>query len=270
MKKEIEIAEQKKIQINILKETVRVCEENNLIYFLGGGTLLGAVRHQGYIPWDNDIDIMLPRKDYEKLLEIFNRCSKKNYKLLSYKYNKGYYYPFNKIVNINTEVIENKFRRIEELGIYIDVFPIDFLPEENKNIKKIFRYYKFRERIIDVYRTTEIERVTNNKIKLLCKKMLIQIIKKEKIMKKILKQMDEVAQRYDNTSMVACVSGRYMEKEIMPSSYISDYTLVRFEDEEYKIPIGYDEYLTKHYGNYMELPPEEKRIPDHDVTVFWK
>ena len=266
----INIEEQKQIQIEILKEVKKICDSNNLNYYLGGGTLLGAVRHKGYIPWDDDIDIMMLRKDYEKLLEIFNKQCDKKYKLLCYKNTKDYYYPFTKIVNIQTKLEETKLRPIAEMGLFIDVFPIDFLPEEDKKITKIFKSYARWYSLVSVYQAKPEKLTAKSKSKMIIKKIILPILEKFKLYSKILKKIDKIIIKYNNTSKVACITGRYQEKEIMPSSYIAEYKLVDFEGEKYKIPAGYDEYLTKHYGDYMELPPEEKRVKEHDNSAYWK
>ena len=266
----ININEEKKMQLAILEEFKNICDSNNISYYLGGGTLLGAIRHKGYIPWDDDIDVMLPRKDYEKLLQIFNYECDNEYKLISYKNEKDYYYPFAKIVNLETEIIEKNYKTIKNMGVYIDVFPIDFLPNNKYKINRIIKKYKLLNSLILIHSTKNLEIVTSSKSKLLIKKIILSIIERKRLWKKILKSIDNIAIRYQDTDTVACISGRYFEKEIMPSSYISDYTLVDFEGEKYKAPIGYDAYLKKHYGEYMKLPPKDKQIPDHDNKVYWK
>lgn len=265
----IGMEEQKRIQLDILKELKYVCDKNNIDYSLGGGTLLGAIRHKGYIPWDDDIDIMLMRSEYEKLLNIFNNESrKKEYKLISYKNTTNYYYPFAKIVNVKTRLIEDSYRDLEEMGIYIDIFPIDYLPNEEQKVKKIYKKYKLENKLLGIYKYNKDS--TANKKKMYLKKVIRFFLVKLKIYKLILSSIDNLCKKYVKTNKVACISGRYFEKEIMPSEYISDYVQVDFEGESYKAAKGYDEYLTKHYGNYMELPPKEKQISNHNNIAFWK
>ncbi len=262
--------EQKKIQLKILKYTADICKENNIKYFLGGGTLLGAIRHKGYIPWDDDIDIMIPREDYEKLIELFSVNENSDYKLLCYKNCDDYYYPFAKIVNKRTKMEELKFNDIKEMGIYIDVFPIDFLPNNEKKIKQIFKKYDKIYKLVAIQNARCLNKVTESKIKLFLKKLLLPIVRKPKVRKMLLKKIDKLAYNYKDTDKVACISGRYLEVEIMPKEYISDSILVDFEDMKFTIPVGYDEYLRKHYGDYMKLPPKEKQVAEHETVAYWR
>ena len=270
MGKEISLEEQRNIQIELLKELKGICDKNNLKYALGGGTLLGAIRHKGYIPWDDDVDLMMPRKDYEILLKIFEENCKENHKILTYINTKDYYYSFAKIVDTNTSLKEGGLRPIETLGVYIDVFPIDFLPNDEKSIKKIFKEYNFLYKAISAYKFSDISQVPKNKVKLFFKRITLYFVKTFNLIPKVLKKLDHIAIEYEDTSKVACVSGRYAEKEIMPREFIEKYILADFEGEKYKIPEDYDEYLTKHYDNYMELPPEDKRKTEHHNIAYWR
>ncbi len=266
----IELEELKKIQLDILKYTVEICNKYKLTYFLGGGTLLGAVRHKGYIPWDDDIDIMMPRKDYEKLLEVFNEESPEEYSLLSYRETTDYFYAFAKIVDFRTCLKEPELKLNENMGIYIDVFPIDYLSNNMKKNKKIFRKYQIMERLLSVNMLDDIGYSTESKMKLFIKRLVFPIIRWRKVSKYLLRKMDLLGSRYNGTQFVGCISGTYAEKEIMPSSYISTSTLLKFEGSEYTAPVGYKEYLVKHYGDYMKLPPKEQRKCTHGNIAFWR
>ena len=134
--REIQFEEMKKIELNILIYFTEVCEENNLRYYLGGGTLLGAVRHKGFIPWDDDIDVMMPRPDFQKLLSL--SINNENYNIIK-PGTAGYYYNFAKLVDTRTILEEKGIKRIDGLGVYIDIFPLDGMPETPDARKKRFK-----------------------------------------------------------------------------------------------------------------------------------
>ena len=234
MKKEVTLTECKKIEIEILDYVTELCNKNNLTYFLGGGTLLGAVRHKGFIPWDDDVDIMMPREDYDKLAQVISNIDNNRFLYLNYKDNNDYYYPFAKVVDKRTKVKELDCKEIKDLGVYIDIFPIDNVSDDMQENK-----LKWYMSIFNNY-------------------------------KKVLEKMENLGKKYPNSNTVACITGRYFEKEIMPKSYIEDFIMAKFEDREYKIPKGYDLYLTKHYGDYMQLPPKEKQVSNHDNIAYWR
>ncbi len=270
-KREVTLEEQRKIQIDLLNELRRVCDENNIKYFLAGGSLLGAIRHKGYIPWDDDIDINMLKEDYDKFLKIFNEKCNNKMKAVSYKNMDGYYYQFAKVTNLETVLVEKNSRDIPGLGVNIDIFPLYYLPDNNpKALDKIYKKQKFLYSFINMYKTKDIEKATKNKFKLILKKIAIPIIDKLKIYKIALRKIENLTKKYKKTNTVAYIGGRYARKEIMPASYVSDYKYAEFEGEEYKIPIEIEEYLTKHYGNYMELPPENERVNEHENIVYWK
>lgn len=141
MKKEIKVEELKQIQLDILKFVDKFCKENNLKYFLAYGTLLGAVRHKGYIPWDDDIDIIMFREDYEKFVTTFKDV---NYKVFATEVNSKYPYPFAKVGDTRTYYME-EIKDVIDTGVNIDVFPLDYLPENR--IKDICNKRNFLQKV---------------------------------------------------------------------------------------------------------------------------
>ena len=266
--KEVSLEEQKKMELDILKYVTEICDKNYLRYFLGGGTLLGAVRHNGFIPWDDDIDIMMPREDYCKLATLMRNLTHDRFIYLDYESCDGYFYPFAKVVDKRTRIIEKDCKLIEKLGVYIDVFPIDEVSDDYEENEKLFRKYKLYDFMLAAYKMKKPTK--NNVFKLIIKYILKLYMNLFSNYKKIIKKIELLGKKYKNTNTVACISGRYFDKEIMPSSYIDTYKLQKFENYEFKIPVGYDEYLTKHYGNYMKLPPKEKQISNHSTEVYWR
>ena len=143
MDKELSLDEVRSIQLEILEYIDYVCKENKIEYWLDGGTLIGAVRHGGYIPWDDDIDIIIRRKDYDRALQLFDEYSNR-FKVLSHKKTDGYYYAFGKVIDTNTRLVEKGIKPINEMGVYVDIFPLDYIPSNNEELVKfydaVFRY----------------------------------------------------------------------------------------------------------------------------------
>lgn len=266
--KQIELEEIKRIELDILRHIKRVCEENNLRYFLAGGTLLGAVRHKGFIPWDDDIDISMPRPDYENLITLMEDNDK--YMLLK-PGDIGYYYNFAKVIDNDTLLVENGCAPIANMGVYIDIFPLDGMPEEGVAIdrhfaalkevrtrinsfsfiktklrKNLYMYFK----IINTYRR-------NNK-----KKDLISLQK--------LYTSTALRYEYDDSKYVYATGGAYDKKDIFLKNLFSDGVDVEFEGEFFKAPTEWDVYLRQLYGDYMQLPPIVKRISNHNYTAVYK
>ena len=264
MKKEITLDELRELQLNILDKIHEFCINSHIRYSLGGGTLLGAVRHKGYIPWDDDIDIMLPRPDYERFLKEFE--GKFDWlKLQHYKNDDTYYFPFAKVYDTRTVLIEEGAIN----GIYVDVFPIDGLPDE----KGLSEYYnQFRRYVLMLCKTNKYYKfqIGHNRYFLYIKYLLKRILYPNR--KDIIKRLEALYRRYsfDESYYAGAIVGRYAEKEHMEKSVFTKYVKVAFENHHYNCIADFDEYLRKHYGDYMQLPPVEKRVSNHEFIAYWK
>lgn len=139
--KQITQEELKNIQVNILDRVKAFCDANEIEYFLFAGTLLGAVRHKGYIPWDDDIDICMRRKDYDRFFEVFNTDRKDGLRAIDYKNEKGYYLASGKVIDDRT-IMQETTNFDKKIGVYIDVFPLDDLPENVKELRRLDRKIK--------------------------------------------------------------------------------------------------------------------------------
>lgn len=268
--KELSLKEIKEVQLGMLKYFIKVCKENNLKWFLSGGTLLGAIRHKGYIPWDDDIDLFMPRKDYRKFLELVK--DNKEYTILNpYDY-EDYYYLFSKLVDNRTVLYETgSSTKNEKMGVFIDIFPLDGLPENYGDIEKhYYRLVKLNRRYINSITHTDIHGFKNRlkqtiKIPYIMYCKLVGIQHWKKLILETMEKYD-----YDEGGYVGFIVSLFGLKQILNRRIFADSVDVEFEGETVPAPVGYVEYLTTLYGDYMQLPPEEKRVTPHTYDAYWR
>jgi lipopolysaccharide cholinephosphotransferase len=265
--KAIDSEELKRIQVDILKAVCRFCEDAKLRYFLCAGTMLGAIRHKGFIPWDDDIDIMMPRPDYEIFVRNF-KADHDYYKVYSISITKDYDYLFAKVSDERTLLLE-KFNE-NKIGVNIDVFPIDGFPSSK------FRGY-LHYLIIKIFKCCYVRKiVTIRYIENILKKIIITIwriflfaIPKSVFSNLIQKKAKKIP--YETSKLLGIVVWGYGKREICRRDVFNDYILVEFENNQFRAMIGYDEYLNNVYGDYMKFPPIEKRKSYHKrIGTFWK
>lgn len=279
--KEIFMDEIKKIEIEILKDVARFCDENAIDYYLAGGTLLGAIRHQGFIPWDDDIDLIMPRKDYIKFFTTY-KSNKRYYIADSIINNAQHWLQAGKIFDARTIVI-NQNEKMKS-HVWIDVFLTDGVPKN-----KLLQYLHFwHTRLANyIYLSTVttyseslhfVDKVEGSgflkqKIRTAGKFILMMCFGKIKpsIM---LRYIDRQVSKYDlNTSnkIASQIACQYFTQEIVNKKNFLARIPVKFEGCTFWGPKGYDEYLANLYGKrYMELPPLDKRISRHDFKAYWK
>ncbi len=261
--KAINIEDVKKIQLEILEHVTAFCDKKNLRYTLAYGTLLGAVRHKGYIPWDDDIDIHMPRPDYEKFLELYNRETDGVYRAVSYEIDKNYKMPFAKVHHPSTLIREFHFKP-GVFGIYIDIFPIDGIasPWQATICAQCKRLLFVKSRVF-------LETMSfGEKMRLAITKLLLFPVT-ESLLLKITRKV-ALHKEYDACAQVCSLASRTAPKEIFPREMFNNLIKLPFEGKEYLAVKDYDAYLTSQYGNYMQLPPEEKRISTHNSVASYK
>ena len=258
----------KKIELDLLKCFSEICDLYGFKWYLGGGTLLGAVRHKGMIPWDDDIDVMMPRESYERFLKARNEIERPEYIRIDTYIDGNCFYPFIKLSDNRTILYEKNNRKDFPSSVNIDIFPIDGVPDDIDRFKKLCRKFDILRRLLLTCIYNE-EVSGNNKKRRI--KVLLNPIFKLIGPYKISKWIDSMAKRYDFYSgkYVACLVWGYGDKELVSRESFEKQMEMEFEGRKYPVPQNYDEYLTNHYGHYMELPPMEQRI-DHDFTAFWK
>lgn len=263
--KEITIEEAKKMQLEILKKVSKYCDEKNIRYFIYYGTYLGAVRHQGFIPWDDDIDICMPRPDYEKFLDSF-KCE--NLAIYTWRKDNKALLPFAKVYDPRTEVKENADFG-EEFGVNIDIFPVDGLPSDEGKRKRRVNYMKrcqamqIGATIIDPSKRSGKTRTMINLIKAFYKVFPIKHYHTGRTI--------EHAKKYDfdSSEYVGVIVWGYGQREVVRKDSIIPLKKIRFEDGEFWAP-GTDESLRHAFGDYMQLPPVEQRHYKHLPKMYWK
>lgn len=264
--KRINIEELRNIQISLLSFVDKVCKENNLNYSLCGGSLLGAIRHKGYIPWDDDIDIFLPRPDYEKLINLLN-VDNKQYKILNCFLQKDYFLPFSKLIDANTTLQESYERKFKNYGIFIDIFPIDGLPNDLTKRDAYWNKIKILKRLNTmVYSKTAQEKTFIKQIFRRMMFILLGFIPHNFIAKKLNRLA--LKNNYEPSEFVACSVFGYGVKEQMSNSCVSSFINVEFEQKQFSAITGWHTYLSNLYGDYMKLPPKEDQIAKHDFEAY--
>ncbi|MBR4710794.1 MAG: LicD family protein [Clostridia bacterium] len=257
------------IETDILKAFIDCCKELKLRYFLLGGTLLGAVRHSGFIPWDDDIDVGMFRKDYQVFLSKAQRILPDYYFVQCLQTEENQLNNFAKIRDSRTTFIETSYRnaRINH-GVYIDVFPLDYYPEGAHEQKLFDRRKKTlslrirREFVIPEENQSGRLRETVRDIK-----GLILTLRYPKVRDALLER-EKLYISVPRSNLIANHCGAWGKKEIVPESWYGDGVEGTFEGLSVILPCQYDKWLTQVYGNYMDLPPIEKRVPHHYTDII--
>lgn len=268
--REIGTEEMKKRLVEMVKELDKLCEENGLTLYMSGGTLLGAVRHKGFIPWDDDIDMYLTRPEYDKLIEIMREKNNgARYQLFAHELQKEYIYPFAKLVDTHTLLVESGGYAGKDIGLYVDIFPIDGLGNSIKEAKKQMRK-------TNKYTTLNLARLVKpwrknvpfiKNFAIACLRVISDMIGSDKLLAKLDKQIRKTP--YETSKYVGEYVDEVGEKRIMlKEEMYNGYVLLEFEAIKLKAPVNYDKWLTQFYGDYMQLPPEEKRVSTHNYKLY--
>lgn len=273
----------KKIQLDILKDFSAFCDENDITYYLAGGTLLGAVRHKGFIPWDDDIDIMMPREDFNKSIKLYKHDY---YKLNYITNNSKWVEQIAKVCDTRTYVYNDMYKNNEVNDINcvaVDVCPIDGLPDSRFKQRLLFVISKILIAIhsASVLTLTPTKRLDDKNagffswkkhFRTSIKFILISLFgwTNPRYWVNLLNSVVTKESFYEKEYVAALVSCVHGDKERMPIEIYEPKKLYKFEGHNFWGLQNSDYYLKMLYGNYMQLPPLENRVSHHSGEIFWK
>ena len=254
------------ICLDMLRLVDKICKKERISYFLSGGTLLGAVRHQGFIPWDDDVDLMMPRPDFERFLKAAPKHLGSRYALAHPRVRADYAMPWVRIWDLHTRIRHSQVQKVYTNTLFLDIFPIDGLPANSTLCDLFFKEIRARDILLKCAR----------------RKGLYQDERQQALKRALMgltgfrspsswaRGLDRAARRHDfmkSKYAGVCTVTHYGARERMPAEVFRGAVQVPFEGERYPAPIGYHTYLTRLYGDYMTLPPEDQRHTSHRIEA---
>jgi len=261
--------------LDILKDVAGFCERNGIHYSLGYGTLLGAVRHGGFIPWDDDIDVMMPREDYEKFRTSYRS---ERFSFVDNRNTPDCYIAFGRVCDTEKTVSSSRIPWVrKDVGVWIDIFPVDRVPDDPETFRRVydslFLLMKFNLGIRKAHSSTSSRLSLRDRLKVrIAQRLHPRLVKRNP--SDIVKDMNTLI------SLVSASGSRHWSQLCCPDAgtdeffmdeEISEYVKLRFEDSEFFVWKGYEQILRDSYGDFMALPPKNKRKPLQSyVNFFWK
>lgn len=262
-----EVNEIQQMELGIMEYIHEVCQKIGAKYFLAYGSLIGAVRHKGFIPWDDDMDICMLREDYEKLQDYLIANPDERYEVMSYKNNLNYVYPFMKVKDNHTYLLEEDVRIDSNMGIYVDIFPVDGYEDDADFKNKMTKLIKKRQLSCYTFKG-----ITNTK------SLLNSLIRYISVVIFYFTNTNKYVEQIDGFAKSRAVADyeqidyliyKDMNKPVWKREWLEQVIVGTFEGKKFMIPKHYHEILTSDYGDYMQLPPLEQRVSHHDFKL-WK
>lgn len=272
MPKELTIQEIQSVSLEVLKQVTDLCESLHLRYALIYGTLIGAVRHHGYIPWDDDVDIMMPRPDYDKLLEYLGTHKLPNLTLFNRHTCPGYPYMISRVSD-DRYILEMENEDSVGMGVFIDIYPYDGLGKTKEEAVSFglkgdrlssLCYQATRKHFAIETTTSLVRKIVKYPVFLVSK-----MIGKDFFQNKLEKLAG--AKDYESSEYIGCIIWlSWGEKDIFPRKWFDETIMMPFDKYEFRVPKNYDKVLRHEYGDYMQLPPEKDRIGHHYFKAYRK
>ena len=254
------------VQLEMLKVVDQFCEDHNIKYSLYAGTLLGAVRHKGFIPWDDDIDLCMERGEYDRFIKAWIQDGPEGYLIQNKDIEPAYVQSFAKIRKDHSTFLQDESERGRwHTGIFIDIFPIDRVPK-NRLKQKLF----YLNALLYQLYTREFVPPLSGGVTAFITKTLLELTAKNKIRTKLRKIHYRKLTSYNEKRSFPMIGTEIQStlKQILPHDMMDDYIKLDFEDGQFSCMKGYEEYLTIKFGDYNKLPPEEERTWRHHPIIL--
>lgn len=253
------------VELKALLKFDQVCRKYNLQYTLDGGTLLGAIRHKGFIPWDDDTDVCMLREDFEKLRSIPKEEWGNEFFYQSHETDSNYKYTYDKL-RVNGTFFGEKaldHTGIKNNGIFLDIFPLDAVPDDARQNKQIFDFELLRLLFMSKYINIDYRHGFEKEVA-----KTIRVLFKGVSTEKMFKATEKIIKKYNNQGFTRnrSFASFNLKNNVYDSSSLEETYDAEFEGYKFKVSKHYDEILTNLYGDYMKLPPKEERINKHEVT----
>ena len=263
---ELTLQEIKQIELEILKTFHAFCEENNIRYFISHGTLLGTIRYKGFIPWDDDVDVLVPRADYEKLLSLFK--DNEQYRLLHFEKDERFLFPYAKLCDMTTLKVENGKEAELHLGLDMDIFPLDAWDNDKEKAQKESKHQKKAMFRLGLTKLDKPD--SRHPVKRFIKGILMIFAKMTGSKHYVRKLMKEARKHpYEGATYLGGKAWNvYGFRDILPAEVFDHPIEVEFEGHTFRAPVGYDAFLSSLYGNYLPEPPPEKRKTHHNFKAY--
>lgn len=250
--------------LSIMDEIERICTENNIRYYLAFGSLLGAVRHRGFIPWDDDLDIFMPREDFNRFMDIAPKLLKDKFQLRWANTEKNYFLYFAKVVLRGTLFCEKKRLQEENEGIFLDIFPLDYSTKYNKVLE--IRYFL----ILQIRQLLYVKGLRyDNSLLSVIRKFIAKRCTSVQLLK-LLERIANTPYKKNRTCYINFPSSVTLKSQVFPIEWFGNGRYAEFDGRMYKVPNNPEKILEQTYGaNFMELPPESKRVTHNPQKVVF-
>lgn len=247
--------------LGIASEFAQICSAHKIPYYMLGGTMLGAIRHKGFIPWDDDMDFGVPREYYQLVQDVLQKELPSKYRCVNFRNHRSVNSAFFKIEDVSTVIVDPRIGDSvkDQLGVNIDIFPLDYCEAESKTVKRVLRLNRIK-------RLLYVRDPQKNVLKNAMKIFLRSICPVSKNW--FLERQENILNKVKGGTILANVYGRWESREFVPSSWYGN-KYYEFEGHQFRGIENYDAYLTSLYGNYMQLPPLDKQVA-HINNVYFR